>query len=143
MGLTRWKSDEVRKTDVIIAKNYLKEHEIEELNRIVVMWLDFAEDQARHRKQVFMKDWEQKLEEFLRFNARKVLPNAGSVSKKDADDHARQEYKRFEKRRREYKESIGEAEAIKQLEETARVMKDKKNTRKHTKDTKMKTHSKD
>lgn len=120
MGLTNWKTGEVRKTDVTIAKNYLKEHEIDELNRIVVMWLDFAEDQARHRKQVFMKDWEKKLDEFLKFNDRKVLPNAGNVSKKDADDHARQEYDRFEQRRREYKEAIGEDDVIKQLEETAR-----------------------
>ncbi|MEA1928615.1 MAG: RhuM family protein, partial [Candidatus Auribacterota bacterium] len=52
MGLTSWKSGEVRKTDIVTAKNYLKENEIDELNRIVVMWLDFAEDQAKHRKQV-------------------------------------------------------------------------------------------
>jgi len=64
MGLTSWKGDEVRKTDVSTAKNYLKEEEIDELNRIVVMWLDFAEDQAKRRKQVFMKDWEQTLDEF-------------------------------------------------------------------------------
>ena len=54
MGLTSWKGGEVRKTDVATAKNYLKEEEIDELNRIVTMWLDFAEDQAKRRKQVFM-----------------------------------------------------------------------------------------
>ena len=77
MGLTSWKSDEVRKTDVTIAKNYLNADEIDELNRIVVMWLDFAEDQARRRKQVFMKDWEQRLDEFLQFNERNVLHERG------------------------------------------------------------------
>jgi hypothetical protein len=123
MGLTSWKGDEVRKTDVPIAKNYLKEEEIDELNRIVVMWLDFSEDQAKRRKQVFMKDWEQKLDEFLRFNERKVLPNAGKVSKQDAEGHAKAEYERFEIRRRAYKESIGEAETIKQLEEAAKELK--------------------
>ncbi len=123
MGLTSWKGDEVRKTDVSIAKNYLKEEEIDELNRIVVMWLDFAEDQAKRRKQVFMKDWEQKLDEFLRFNERKVLPNAGKVSKQDAEGHAKAEYEQFEVRRRAYKESIGEAETIKQLEEVAKESK--------------------
>ena len=122
MGLTNWKSGEVRKTDVATAKNYLKEQEIEELNRIVVMWLDYAEDQARRRKQVFMKDWEEKLDEFLRFNDRRVLPNAGSVSKKHAEDHAREEYDQFAQRRREYKEALGEKEAIKILEEAARFM---------------------
>jgi len=120
MGLTTWKTGEVRKTDVTIAKNYLKEEEIEELNRIVSMWLDYAEDQAKRRKQVFMKDWEMKLDEFLRFNERLVLPNAGKVSKQEAEKHAESEYEEFEKRRREYKESIGEAEYIKQLEAAAK-----------------------
>jgi len=115
MGLTNWKAGEVRKTDVSIAKNYLKEDEIDGLNRIVVMWLDYAEDQAKRRKQVFMKDWEQKLDEFLAFNDRKVLPDAGSVSKKDADDFAKNEYDRFAQRRREYKETLGQEESIKQL----------------------------
>ncbi len=122
MGLTSWKSGEVRKTDVIIAKNYLKEEEIDGLNRIVVMWLDYAEDQAKRRKQVFMKDWEQKLDEFLKFNDRRVLPDAGNVSKKDADEFAKQEYDRFADRRRAYKEALGEAESIKQLEETAKQL---------------------
>jgi hypothetical protein len=129
MGLTSWKEGEVRKTDVTIAKNYLKENEIDELNRIVVMWLDYAEDQAKHRKQVFMKDWEIKLDEFLKFNQRKVLSTAGKVSKKDADDYARKEYDRFEERRREYKEVIGEEETIKQLEEAAKVVQVKKGPR--------------
>jgi hypothetical protein len=120
MGLTNWKEGEVRKTDVTIAKNYLQENEIDELNRIVVMWLDYAEDQARRRKQVFMKDWELKLDEFLYFNERKVLPNAGKISKAIADEHAQSEYEEFAQVRREYKEEIGEAENIKQLEETAR-----------------------
>ncbi|WP_243373569.1 virulence RhuM family protein [Geotalea sp. SG265] len=122
MGLTNWKAGEVRKTDVTTAKNYLTEQEIDELNRIVVMWLDYAEDQARRRKQVFMKDWERKLDEFLRFNDRNVLPNAGSVSKKRAEDHAREEYGQFAQRRREYKEALGEEESIKALEAAAKLV---------------------
>ena len=122
MGLTNWKAEEVSKTDVTIAKNYLKENEIDGLNRIVVMWLDYAEDQAKRRKQVFMKDWERKLDEFLAFNDRKILPGAGSVSKKDADDFAKDEYDRFAQRRREYKEAIGQEESIKQLEEAAKQL---------------------
>jgi hypothetical protein len=130
MGLTNWKGDEVRKTDVTIAKNYLQEDEINELNRIVVMWLDFAEDQARRRKQIFLKDWEQKLDEFLRFNERQVLPDAGKVGKREAGDFARREYERFSDRRREYKEAIGEAETIKQLEEVAKRLPGKSKRRK-------------
>ena len=86
MGLTSWKSGRVNKTDVRVAKNYLREGEIDELNRIVVMWLDFAEDQARRRKEVFLKDWEAKLNDFLEFNEREALPDAGSRSQ---SGHAR------------------------------------------------------
>lgn len=118
MGLTTWKGDEVSKTDVTVAKNYLTEMEIDELNRIVVMWLDFAEDQARRRKQVFMKDWEQRLDEFLQFNERKVLGDAGKISKKVADGFARDEYEEFAKKRRKYKELLGEQEVVQELEET-------------------------
>lgn len=81
-GLTNWARDEVRKSDVTIAKNYLNSEEITELNRIVTMWLDFSEDQATRRKQVFMRDWQTKLDEFLRFNDRDVLPDAGSGARK-------------------------------------------------------------
>jgi len=60
MGLTTWRKEVVRKSDVTIAKNYLKEEEIDGLNFIVSMWLDYAESQAKRRQQVFMKDWQQK-----------------------------------------------------------------------------------
>jgi hypothetical protein len=76
MGLTTFSGEVVRKGDVTVAKNYLTEEEDGELNRIVVMFLDFAEDQARRRKQIFLQDWRLKLDEFLRFNERGVL---GSV----------------------------------------------------------------
>ena len=125
MGLTSWQKNEIRKTDVTIAKNYLHENEIDELNRIVVMWLDFAEDQALRRKQVFMKDWETRLDEFLVFNERRVLDHAGSISKDDAEIHAKQEYDRFATHRREYKEQLGEAESIKILEDEAKRLGDK------------------
>jgi hypothetical protein len=126
MGLTSWKADEVRKTDVAIAKNYLKENEIKGLNRIVTMWLDFAEDQAEQRKQVFMKDWEARLDEFLRFNRREVLSDAGQISHQAAEKHARDEYNKFEVRRRRDKESLAEAQYVKQLEAAARLLPDEK-----------------
>src|ERR1700728_4866327 len=105
MGLNTWKGDIVRKDDVTVAKNDLNEEEIGELNRIVTMWLDFAEDQARRRKQVFLRDWEIKLVEFLRFNERAVLANAGSISKVEADARAEAEYEQFAERRRELREA--------------------------------------
>jgi hypothetical protein len=79
MGLTAWKKSRVMKADVTIAKNYLREGEISELNRIVTMFLDFAEDQAARRKQIFLSDWRNRLDDFLRFNERAVLPDAGRV----------------------------------------------------------------
>ena len=127
MGLTSWHGGEVRKTDITTAKNYLRAEEIDELNRIVVMWLDFAEDQARRRKRIFMQDWQQKLDDFLRFNDRRVLPGAGTVSRKGAEDHARAEYEQFETRRREYREALGAADYVKQLEEAARRLPAKNN----------------
>ena len=81
MGLSTWKGGVVRKNDVTVAKNYLREAEIGELNRIVVMFLDFAEDQARRRRQIFMRDWAERLDDFLRFNERRVLENSRSVSR--------------------------------------------------------------
>ncbi|MBF0625387.1 MAG: virulence RhuM family protein [Magnetococcales bacterium] len=119
MGLTTWKGDVVRKGDVTVAKNYLHEPEIAELNRIVVMWLDFAEDQAKRRKQVFLQDWERKLDEFLRFNEREVLPNKGVISREDANDHAKAEYDQFAARRRALLEAEGEHDLGRALEEAA------------------------
>ncbi len=122
MGLTTWKGQTVRKQDVTVAKNYLSQEEIRELNRIVTMWLDFAEDQARRRKQVFLKDWETKLKEFLVFNDRAVLSGAGSISKKDADGHAEAEYEHFAARRRALLEAEGERTNLKALEDTAKKL---------------------
>ena len=67
MGLTSWIESKVRKEDVTVAKNYLNEKEIKELNRIVTMYLDYAEDQAERNNPLYMKDWE-KLNKFLQFN---------------------------------------------------------------------------
>ena len=108
MGLNTFKGAEVRKGDIVTAKNYLTEPEIKELNRIVTMWLDFAEDQAERRQQVFLQDWQSKLDQFLQFNDRDVLVGAGSVSKKEADAKAAAEYERFAEHRRRLKEQAGE-----------------------------------
>ncbi len=107
MGLINYKAGEVRKTDVTIAKNYLREHELKELNRIVNMWLDFAEDQALRRKQVFLQDWDSKLDQFLSFNDRDVLQGAGGISKKAADEKAKDVFDIFDRKRRRLKESEG------------------------------------
>lgn len=120
MGITAIEKENIKSTDVVVAKNYLNEQEIDELNRIVIMWLDYAEDQANRRKQIFLKDWEEKLDSFLKFNEREVLGNFGSVTKKEADKVAKEEYKKFSAQRRAELEAIGEAQTIKALENIAK-----------------------
>lgn len=120
MGLTSWKGGEIRSVDVTVAKNYLKTDEIQALNRIVTMWLDFAEDQAQRRRQVFIEDWQEKLDQFLEFNDREVLSGYGHIRKSAADEKARKEYEYFEERRRVLKEAQGEEETFRALEGYAR-----------------------
>jgi hypothetical protein len=122
MGLTSWKGNVVRKADVTIAKNYLQQDEITGLNRIVTMWLDFAEDQALRRKQVFLQDWETKLDGFLEFNDRAVLTGNGSISKADADTQALLAYESFATRRRELLEAEGERAQNRALEDAAKEL---------------------
>lgn len=126
MGLTAWSRNAVRKSDVMVAKNYLHEGEIDELNRIVVMFLDFAEDQAKRRKQVFLGEWPVKLDDFLRFNDRPVLATAGTVSREAADRHATEQYEAFNDRRRLAREQEGEAELVERIETATRTRPGKK-----------------
>jgi len=99
MGLTSWKGAKVRKGDVTIAKNYLNAAEMEGLNRIVTMYLDYAEDQAKRHRQIFMQDWRKKLDTFLQFNERDILTHAGKVSKAVADQLAIEQYETFQQHR--------------------------------------------
>jgi hypothetical protein len=102
MGLTTWKNaptGPVRKRDVTVAKNYLTQDELEALNRIVSMYLDFAEDQARRKKTMRMADWAVKLDAFLEFNERNILKHYGKVSKQLADEHAHAEFAKFDAER--------------------------------------------
>jgi hypothetical protein len=78
-----------------VAKNYLTEDELRNLNRIVNMYLDYAEDQAERHQPMTMHDWSQKLDAFLQFNGREVLQDAGKVSKEVAETLALQEYEKF------------------------------------------------
>jgi hypothetical protein len=116
MGLTSWQHGIVRKGDVTVAKNYLREKEIEELNRLVVMFLDFAEDQARRRKQIFLKNWLTRLHDFLNLNERAILPDSGKVSREAAHQRAEDEYECFAARRRAELEAQGEADLLNRLD---------------------------
>lgn len=99
MGLTHWKNTSegaIRKSDVGIAKNYLNEKELDGLNRIVSMYLDYAESQALRGIVMHMKDWVEKLDAFLRFNEKEVLSHQGIVSHDVAIALAEKEYEKFQ-----------------------------------------------
>lgn len=99
MGLTDWKGSKVRQADVVVAKNYLQHDEIGQLNRLVTMWLDYAEDQASRRKPVHMKDWRDKLDAFLQFNQRAILEHSGRISMEEARRLALEQYQIFNRKR--------------------------------------------
>jgi hypothetical protein len=98
MGLTTWKnapSGKIARADVHVAKNYLDEQELSELNRVVSMYLDYAENQARKQRFMTMQDWVEKLDAFLRFNDYAVLENAGTIKADVAKILAEKEYEHF------------------------------------------------
>jgi len=99
MGLTTWKGNKVRKGDVAVAKNYLTEKEKKALNRIVTMYLDYAEDQAERCQPIYMQDWEEKLNAFLKFNEREIFTDAESISHEVAKHLAEKEYEAFNQKR--------------------------------------------
>ncbi len=98
MGLTNWKNSpngKIRKSDVSIAKNYLTEEELKPLNRIVSMYLDYAEDQAEQGNAMTMKDWAEKLNAFLQFNQKDILQNSGKVTATIAKEFAEAEFEKY------------------------------------------------
>ena len=103
MGLMTWKNSPggpIRKRDVTVAKNYLTEAEIGELNRISTMYLDFAEDQARRRRTMTMAQWIERLDAFLEFNERDVQQHAGKVQRTVADRLALEQFELYDTERR-------------------------------------------
>jgi hypothetical protein len=98
MGLTSWIGDKPRKADTEVAKNYLTAQELDVLNRIVSMYLDFAELQALHRKPMYMKEWIAKLDDFLRISERDILTHAGGISNGVALEKARIEYEKYQQK---------------------------------------------
>ena len=98
MGLTNWDNapkGKILKKDIVIAKNYLNKEELAKLNRIVSMFLDYAENQAIEKRVMYMKDWARKLDKFLEFNEYDILKNKGKVSRENADKVAKKEFNEF------------------------------------------------
>ncbi len=100
MGLTTWKNapkGKIRKSDAAIAKNYLSEKELDHLNRIITMYLDYAELQSKVGRVMYMKDWVEKLDAFLKFNERDILQKTGKVSHEVAIALAEKEFEEFQR----------------------------------------------
>jgi len=117
MNLTTWKGSRVRKTDVIVAKNYLSASEIRELNRISTMFLDYAEDRAAQRKNLRMDDWKQYVDRFVDFNERPLLKTAGSISHEQMQKTAHIRYEQFDAKRQLAERVAADAQDIRELED--------------------------
>ena len=130
MGLMTWPGTRPRRPDVAVAKNYLNEKELSDLNLIVSLYLDFAELQARSRRVMTMRDWIAKLDDFMRISEREILTHAGSVSREVALAKAEAEFEKF-RRVEDAKPSpveqhfIEAIEQVKQLEKGKRAKKKK------------------
>src|SRR3989338_4280389 len=125
MGMTTWMGDKPRKTDAEIAKNYLNEKEIDMLNRIVSMYLDFAELQALNRKPMYMRDWIEKLDDFLKLSGRDILEHAGKISHDKALEKAHVEYEKYWKERLNEPSSV-ERQFIEAVKEMKQIEKSRK-----------------
>ena len=98
MGLTTWENapdGKIRKSDVVVAKNYLSQEEISNLNEIVTMYLDYAERQARKGIVMYMEDWVERLDAFLQFNEEEILQGNGKVTHAMAVKLAESEYEKY------------------------------------------------
>lgn len=123
MGLTSWRGALPSKSEAEVAKNYLSEDEVDMLNRIVSLYLDFAELQAKSHTPMYMKDWIQKLDDFLKLSGKALLTHAGMVSAEVAKKKADAEYEKFHERTKKELSPV-ELHFIEQFEkETAKISK--------------------
>ncbi len=117
MGLTSWKGSVVRKGDIALAKNYLTESELRDLNQLVTIFLDSADFMARRRKNITMRFWRENVDSMLSNHGLDVLQNAGSRSADIAEDFARKEYSKFDRRRKAVERAEADAEDLRLIEE--------------------------
>ena len=120
MGLTSWSVKEIKKTDVEVAKNYLSESELDALNKIVTAYLDIAEVRALDHEPMYMKDWLETIDDYLKMTRREILSTAGRISHTKALDKAHDEYKKYKQKEKDrlslvekhFLESIGELDKL-------------------------------
>jgi hypothetical protein len=128
MNLQSWSGSRVRKHDVIVAKNYLVQPEIKELDRIVTMFLDYAEDRLSQRQQLTMDNWREYVDRFIQFNERQLLQDKGRMNRPQANRIAEQYYEEFDTARRHYEAIAADKadEALATNEDSLGVKKPKK-----------------
>lgn len=117
MGLTSWKGKKVRKQDIIIAKNYLSQDELDTLNRLTVIFLETAELRAKDRKDIHLNFWKENVDRILEFNDKNILQNAGSISKVQMEERVKQIYTEFDQKRKLFEAEQADLEDLKSLEE--------------------------
>lgn len=116
MGLTAWKGSIVRKGDIIVAKNYLSEDEIDTLNRLVTIFLENAELRVKERKDLTIKYWKQSVNTILTFQEKDILSGKGAISNEQAEAKAREEYEGFDSRRKAFEALQADQDDLKELE---------------------------
>lgn len=118
MGLTSWQGQEIKRKDVEIAKNYLNEKEIDALNKIVTAYLDIAEVQALNHEPMYMKDWLETIDDYLRMTRRDILDTKGKVTHKQAIAKAHNEYEKYKGKQEDMLSPVERhfIESIKKLE---------------------------
>ena len=121
MGLTAWNGQKILAPDVVIAKNYLSKEEMDKLDRLTVMYLDYAELQAQRRIPMKMVDWAKKLDALLNLNEMEILTHKGKISKELAEKKAKNEYHKYDEKRRQQEIIDSDIEFAKDIEEIKRI----------------------
>ncbi|HRN40577.1 MAG TPA: virulence RhuM family protein [Vicingus sp.] len=122
LGLTNFKGEQPTKKEIEVAKNYLNEKELDVLNRMVTAYLELAELQALNRKPMYMKDWINRLDDFLTMTGSEILTNAGSISHQKALEKAHTEYEKYREQTKDELSKV-EKDFIKQIDTTAKKLK--------------------
>ena len=117
MGLTTWKGSIVRKGDIIIAKNYLDEDEIDTLNRLVNLFLESAELRVKERKDLTLDFWRENVKMLLAFQGKDLLVGNGSVSNTQMEEYVRSVYEKFDTKRKAYEAQLADEEDMKMLDD--------------------------
>ena len=125
MGLTSWKGTKVRKGDIIIAKNYLSKDELDNLNRLVNVFLESAELRVRDNKTLTMDFWKENVDSLLTFQGKDILKGNGGISNEKMEQVVRQRYEIFDKKRKEETRIKADLEDEKMLEKTYKALKDR------------------